>query len=55
MINGDMLMQFLIVQYLIIAGVHAYEGAWPVVAYWISASCINGSILWMKAAARHVA
>jgi hypothetical protein len=41
-------MQALVVVYVIIALVFATEGNWPKVLYWVAASLITTSVLWMK-------
>jgi hypothetical protein len=46
--SGTVLMQGLVVTYVIVACVFAYEGNWPKCAYWIGASIITSSVLWMK-------
>lgn len=46
--NGDYLMQALIGAYLMIAIVSGFEGNWPRVLYWISASLLTISVLYMK-------
>ena len=48
MISGNLLMQSLAVFYVLVAIVFAYEGNWPKCAYWIGASIITTSVLWMK-------
>ena len=48
LINGTLLMQGLVVFYVVIAVVFAFEGNWPKVLYWISAGLITTSVLWMK-------
>ena len=48
MISGTLLMQGLIVAYVVIAVVFAFEGNWPKVLYWISAGLITTSVLLMK-------
>ncbi len=48
MISGPLLMQALIVAYVVIACVFAFEGNWPKVLYWLSAGSITLSVLWMK-------
>ena len=44
---GQKFMIALVVQYVITAGVFCWEGNWPKVAYWVGASIITGSVLWM--------
>ena len=46
--NGTLLMQGLIVAYVVIAVVSAWEGNWPRCTYWIGAAIITGSVLCMK-------
>jgi hypothetical protein len=46
--NGDLLMQGLIVTYVIVALVFGYEQNWPKCTYWIGAAIITGSVLVMK-------
>ena len=48
MINGTVLMQGLIVFYVVLACVFAWENNWPKVLYWCSAGLITISVLWMK-------
>ena len=48
MISGTALMTGLIVFYVVLAGVFAVEGNWPRCTYWIGASIITGSVLWMS-------
>jgi hypothetical protein len=45
---SSVLMQALIVAYVVIACVSAYEGNWARVVYWISASTLTVSVLWME-------
>ena len=40
------LMWSLIVVYLVIAGVSAFEGNQPRTLYWVAASLLTGAILW---------
>jgi hypothetical protein len=46
--SGTLLMQGLVVVYIVVAITFAYEGNWPKCAYWIGASIITSSVLWMK-------
>jgi drug/metabolite transporter (DMT)-like permease len=46
--NGHLLMQGLVVVYVIVAVVFAWEGNWPKCLYWIGASIITSSVLVMK-------
>jgi hypothetical protein len=46
--NGDGLMRGLLVFYLILAAVFAYELNWAKCTYWIGAAVITGSVLVMK-------
>ena len=46
--TGDWLMRVLVVEYVIVALVFASEGNWPRFTYWVGASIITGSVLWMK-------
>ena len=46
--NGILLMQGLIVAYVVIAIVFAWEGDWPKCTYWIGAAIITSSVLVMK-------
>jgi drug/metabolite transporter (DMT)-like permease len=41
-------MQALVVVYVIVAVVFAWEGNWPKCLYWIGASIITSSVLVMK-------
>lgn len=43
---SDTMMQGLVVFYLLVAGISAYEGNWPRCMYWIGASIITASVLW---------
>ncbi len=45
---GPSLMQGLAVFYVLVAIVFAFEGNWAKAAYWIGASIITTSVLWMK-------
>jgi drug/metabolite transporter (DMT)-like permease len=46
--TGDMMMGGLLVLYVIISIIFAVEGNWPKCTYWIGASIITCSVLWMK-------
>jgi hypothetical protein len=46
--NGDGLMRGLLVFYLILAAVFAYELNWAKSLYWVSAGLLTLSVLWMK-------
>jgi hypothetical protein len=46
--TGNLLMQCLVVVYVIVAVVFAYENNWPKMAYWIGAGIITSSVLVMK-------
>ena len=46
--TGDTLMVGLIVVYVVLAVIFAFEGNWPRVLYWVSAGLITTSVLWMK-------
>lgn len=48
MINGDALMQGLVVVYVLVAILYATEGNWPKMTYWIGAAIITSSVLAMK-------
>lgn len=48
MITGDRLMYGLIVMYLIVAAVFAYERNWAKCWYWLAAAQISGSVLVMR-------
>ena len=48
MITGTLLMQGLVVLYVIVACVFAYELNWPKMTYWIGAAIITSSVLRMK-------
>jgi len=48
MSNGQLLMQCLVVVYVIVAVVFAWEGNWWKVVYWCSASALTISVLNMK-------
>ena len=43
--TSSYLMGALILAYLVIAGMAAYEGNWPRCSYWIGAAIITGSVL----------
>ena len=45
---GDTLMRCLIVFYVVLAGVYAYELNWSKCTYWIGAAMITGSVVVMK-------
>ena len=45
---GPLLMQGLVVTYVLVALVFAYEGNWPKCTYWMGAAIITTSVLWMK-------
>ena len=42
------LMVVLVGVYLVVAAVSAWEHNWPRVLYWVSASLLTGSVLWMQ-------
>lgn len=44
--TSTVLMQFLLVVYVVIALVSAYEGNWPRMMYWVGAIILSSSILW---------
>lgn len=44
---GHKFMIALVVQYVITAGVFAYEGNYPKMVYWAGAALITSSVLWM--------
>ena len=46
--SGHLLMQGLVVTYVIVACVFAYEGNWAKMTYWIGAAIITTSVLVMK-------
>ena len=46
--NGDLLMKGLLVFYLLLAGVFAYEGHWAKALYWAAAAQITTAILFMR-------
>lgn len=48
LMTGDMLMRGLIVFYVVLAGVYAYETNWAKCTYWIGAAIISTSVLVMK-------
>ena len=39
-------MAVLIGVYILLAGIFAYEGRWPMCLYWLSASGISTAVLW---------
>jgi len=43
---SNLLIKLLLVEYLVIAVVCIFEGNWPRVTYWISASGLQIAILW---------
>jgi hypothetical protein len=45
---GDTLMRCLIVFYVVLAAVFAYEGNWLKTWYWVSVSSLSVSVLMMK-------
>jgi hypothetical protein len=47
MTNSSWMMTGLIIVYISIALMAAYEWNWPRMLYWISAGCITISVLWM--------
>lgn len=42
------LMKLLVAEYAVIAAVCLLEGNWPRFSYWVGASIITGSVIWMK-------
>ena len=48
MLNGNVLITVLIVEFAIIAGVYAYNHDWPRLVYWLGAVMVNIGILKMK-------
>ena len=48
LMNGDLLMKGLLVFYLLLAGVFAYEGHWAKALYWAAAAQITTAILFMR-------
>jgi len=46
--TGDLLMKGLIVLYIVLAAVFAYEQNWPKAWYWLAAAQITGSVLLLK-------
>lgn len=45
--NSTALMTSLLVVYVVIAGVSAWEGNYPRCTYWVGAAIITASVLWM--------
>lgn len=43
---GAKLIIFLIIQYVVIMGVYAYQKNWPMVVYWFGAIVLNIGVLW---------
>ncbi|MDE2022301.1 MAG: hypothetical protein KGI71_05330 [Patescibacteria group bacterium] len=48
MTASDRLMLLLMLAYVGIAAVAAWEQNWPRVLYWLAATAITGSVLWMR-------
>ena len=46
--TSSYMMMGLIAFYVVVAAVSAYELNWARVVYWISASMLTGSVLWMQ-------
>lgn len=46
--SGDAITKVLILVYLILAIRFAFEGQWPRMTYWIGATLIVGSTLWIR-------
>ena len=46
--HPDWLPKALMVQYVVAALVYGWSGDWPRCYYWIGATIITGSVLWMR-------
>lgn len=46
--SGELLMKGLVVTYVVVACVFAYEQNWPKMFYWIGAAMITSSVLVMR-------